>query len=114
MKPFWLLSLLLLAASAQAADIEQGRALFHNYCIACHGVDGKGSALAKADLEPDPPVLLARTDATPEQYFRQIHDGSTQMPQMYDELTDEDIRNIVYALPEILGQSHPNWPATGE
>ncbi len=110
MKQLWLALLLLLPACAEATDIEQGRQLFHNYCIACHGTDGMGSAVAKADLEPDPPVLLARADATPEQYFRQIHDGSKQMPQMHDELTDEDIRNIVYALPEILGRSHSNWP----
>jgi len=103
------LSALLLPVVVQAADTDRGRALFNNYCIACHGPDGNGSELARADLDPPPPVLLARGDATPEQYFRQVHDGSRQMPQMHDELTDEDIRNIVYALPEITGRDNPHW-----
>ena len=93
----------------QAIDVERGEALFANYCVACHGVDGTGSSLAKTDLKPSPPVLLARSGATPLQYFVQIHDGSRQMPQMHDELTDEDIWNIVYALPKITGRENPNW-----
>jgi len=94
----------------QKVDRERGKALFANYCVACHGIDGRGSSLAKADLKPAPPVLLAREGATPLQYFVQVHDGSRQMPQMHDELTDEDIWNIVYALPEITGRKNRNWP----
>ena len=105
-----LAALLLPATTLYAADVDRGRALFNNYCVACHGTDGRGSELAKADLKPPPPALLKRLDATPAAYFAQIHDGSRQMPQMHDELTDEDIWNIVYALPEILGRKHTNWP----
>ena len=92
-----------------AINVERGEALFANYCVACHGIDGAGSSLAKSDLKPSPPVLLARSGATPLQYFVQIHDGSRQMPQMHDELTDEDIWNIVYALPKITGRENSNW-----
>ena len=92
-----------------AINVGRGEALFANYCTACHGVDGTGSSLAKTDLKPPPPVLLAMSGATPLQYFVQIHDGSRQMPQMHDELTDEDIWNIVYALPKITGRENPNW-----
>jgi len=105
---------LLSSVAAHAADLERGRTLFANYCVACHGPTGKGSALAKADLKPPPPRLLSRSDATPVQYYNQIHDGSRQMPQMHDELSDADILNIVYALPEITGQHHPNWQAGWE
>jgi len=104
-----LLAALLLPVNLHAADLERGKALFSNYCVACHGADGNGSDLAREDLNPPPPKLLARRDATPGQYFRQIHDGSRQMPQMHDELPDADILNIVYALPEITGRDNPNW-----
>lgn len=111
----WLLAWIALAAPpAQAAgfaDLNPGRglALYRNYCTACHGNDGRGTAIARADLEPDPPVLLSRPELTPAMAFARIKHGGRSMPQMYDELDDADIWNIVYALPLIRQRSHANW-----
>ena len=111
----WLLAWIVLATPpAQAAgfaDLNLGRglALYRNYCAACHGDDGCGTAIARADLEPDPPVLLSRPGLTPAAAFMRIRQGGRGMPQMYDELGDADIWNIVYALPLIRQRPHANW-----
>jgi len=98
-------------AAVEFSELDRGRGLklYNNYCIACHDHDGAGSALAKADIKADMPVLLAASDATPRRYFRQIYFGGGGMPQMHDELSDLDIWNIVYAIPLIRGQQHSEW-----
>jgi mono/diheme cytochrome c family protein len=83
--------------------------LYSNYCIACHDHSGSGSHLARADISPNIPVLLAAKDATPRRYFEQIYHGGSGMPQMHDELSNEDIWNIVYAIPLIRQQQHSEW-----
>ncbi|MFQ5581672.1 MAG: c-type cytochrome [Mariprofundaceae bacterium] len=100
-----------LAQAAEFSDLDRGHGLqlYRNYCMACHGDDGRGSAIAREDLEPDPPVLLARKDLTPAGAFMRIRHGGRSMPQMHDELSDADIWNIVYALPLIRQVSHANW-----
>lgn len=99
------------AAAVEFTDLDRGRGLklYSNYCIACHDHDGSGSALARADIKADMPVLLAASDATPLRYFKQIFHGGGGMPQMHDELSDKDIWDIVYAIPLIRGQQHSEW-----
>jgi mono/diheme cytochrome c family protein len=99
------------AAALEFVEVDRGRGLklYNNYCIACHGHDGSGSALARADINPDMPVLLAAEDATPQRYFNQIYFGGGGMPQMHDELSPADIWNIVYAIPLIRGRQHSEW-----
>ena len=90
-------------------DLGRGLQLFNNYCIACHGDDGAGSRVAREDINPSLPVLLAAEEATPRRYFKQIYDGGGGMPQMHDELSRWDIWNIVYAIPLIRQQQHSEW-----
>jgi len=90
-------------------DRGKGLRLFNNYCIACHGDDGTGSHVAREDINPNLPVLLAARGATPRRYFEQIYDGGGGMPQMHDELSEQDIWNIVYAIPLIRQQQHSEW-----
>lgn len=99
------------AAALEFAELDPGRGLrlYSNYCIACHDHDGSGSALARADIKPDMPVLLADRRATPKRYFLQIYHGGGGMPQMHDELSGRDIWNIVYAIPLIRQQRHSEW-----
>lgn len=98
-------------AALEFSDLDRGRGLklYNNYCIACHDHDGRGSALARADIKADMPVLLAASEATPQRYFRQIYFGGGGMPQMRDELSGHDIWDIVYAIPLIRQQEHSEW-----
>ena len=99
------------ASALEFIDLDRGRGLklYNNYCIACHDQYAGGSALARADINADMPLLLAASDATPWRYFKQIYFGGGGMPQMHDELSDRDIWNIVYAIPLIRGQQHSEW-----
>ncbi|HKI60316.1 MAG TPA: cytochrome c [Mariprofundaceae bacterium] len=99
------------AVALEFSDLDRGRGLklYSNYCIACHDHDGSGSALARADIKADMPVLLAASDATPRRYFKQIYFGGGGMPQMHDELSEIDIWNVVYAIPLIRQQQHSEW-----
>lgn len=90
-------------------DLGRGLKLYNNYCIACHDRDGSGSALARSDIRADLPRLLETAYATPARYFRQIYHGGGGMPQMFDELSDRDIWNIVYAIPLIRQRHHSEW-----
>ena len=98
-------------SAIEFVELDRGRGLkmFSNYCVACHGDDGRGSRVAREDINPSLPVLLAASDATPRRYFEQIYHGGGGMPQMHDELTERDIWNIVYAIPLIRGQQHSEW-----
>ncbi len=44
-------------ADPQAAYIEKGRNLFHQYCATCHGEDAKGGGPVAAALKVSPPDL---------------------------------------------------------
>ena len=93
------------------SDLNVGRGLqmFNNYCVVCHGDDGRGSSVAREDINANLPVLLTAGDATPKRYFEQIYHGGGGMPQMHDELSERDIWNIVYAIPLIRQQQHSEW-----
>ncbi|NOR73128.1 MAG: hypothetical protein GQ467_04585 [Mariprofundaceae bacterium] len=90
-------------------DVGRGLRLYSNYCIACHDDNGRGSPAARADINPNMPVLLMAEDATPKRYFKQIYHGGGGMPQMHDELSEREIWNIVYAIPLIRQQQHSEW-----
>lgn len=54
----WLLALLLLPASASAADAPPpGRALYLRYCSACHGESGRGDGVVSSLMRPAPADL---------------------------------------------------------
>ena len=82
-------------------NLSNGLRLFNNYCVNCHHHDGTGSRVAKLVFTPDPPVLLKRMDATPEQYFTRILHGGPNMAPMDWELSRRDVWEVVYALPLI-------------
>lgn len=92
-------------ASGQAAssDVLSGNTLFQTYCMACHGISGKGDGIAAAVLRPTPRDLTnddfmsTRTDA---QLVAAIHQqtsphGALAMPDWQRALTAQDIRDLV-------------------
>ena len=82
-------------AAAQNADKAPGAAIFGKKCVLCHGADGMGNTplgkqlqaanLHSKDVQKKPDSELHRI----------IHDGQTNMPPFGDQLTDDEIDQLV-------------------
>jgi ubiquinol-cytochrome c reductase cytochrome b subunit len=75
---------------AAASDAEKrGRELFATKgCAHCHGPDGIGG-------RKGPDLQLVRNRRSRESMLTQIHDGGKEMPPFGDELTSEQIDDLV-------------------
>lgn len=79
-------------------SIERGRMLFEQNCVVCHGADGRGDGPSAADLDPQPTDFRLHTPLhTDVQFYNFIADGypGSAMPAWRDELSEEDIWNLV-------------------
>jgi mono/diheme cytochrome c family protein len=86
----------------EAATIR-GRLVFGNYCVLCHGAEGRGDGRAARIHTPRPANL--RISRIPSDYMLQIvRKGGEQMgrgkgmPPWGDQLTDEQIRDVIHFL----------------
>lgn len=61
-----------------------GRVVFQEACVKCHGIDGKGTALA--------PLLKGRS-LPPERIRSQVESGSGRMPK-FPNITGEALRDL--------------------
>src|SRR5262245_37266882 len=79
---------------AQAADAEQGKKLYGQFCASCHGQSGKGDGAAAAALNPKP------RDHTDKEYM--------------SKLSDEDIFKVIKNGGASVGKSPlmPPWGAS--
>ncbi len=57
-------------------------------CVHCHGAGGVGGTIG-----PDLQLVRKRLDAP--MMFRQIHDGGKAMPSFGDQLSDDEINDVV-------------------
>lgn len=96
----------LLARDGAEATTFRGSLVFFNYCVTCHGpnADGKGRA---ARLYDPPPANLRKSDKNVA-YMKLIVRGggasmgrSQYMPPWGEELTDEQIADVVAYLQSI-------------
>lgn len=72
-----------------------GETTFKSKCVLCHGADGTGKTplgkqLQAADLHS--PDVQKRTNA---ELHKIVHDGQTNMPAFADQLSDEEITQVV-------------------
>jgi cytochrome c oxidase cbb3-type subunit 3 len=89
---------------ARAADVEQGKKLYGQFCSACHGQSGKGDGAAAAALNPKP------RDHTDKEYMSKLSDEdmlkviknggasvgkSPLMPPWGASLKDDQIQDII-------------------
>lgn len=82
------------------AAVIRGSIAYRTYCVLCHGVSGKGDGRAAKMYTPRPANLTV--SPFPDQYKEMIIRGggpavgrSAFMPPWGDELTDEQIRDLV-------------------
>ncbi|HEY4660405.1 MAG TPA: cytochrome c [Terriglobales bacterium] len=87
---------MLFAVSNLAWSAESpGEATFKSKCVLCHGEDGTGNTplgkqLQAANLHS--PDVQKRTNA---ELHKVVHDGQTNMPAFADQLTDEEITQVI-------------------
>ena len=79
---------------AWSAD-SPGKTTFKSKCVLCHGEDGSGKTplgkqLQAADLHS--PDVQKRTNA---ELRKVVHDGQTNMPAFADQLSDEEIAQVI-------------------
>jgi cytochrome c oxidase cbb3-type subunit 3 len=79
---------------AQAADVEQGKKLYGQFCASCHGQSGKGDGAAAAALNPKP------RDHTDKEYM--------------SKMTNDEMVNVIKNGGASIGKSPlmPPWGAT--
>ena len=90
---------------ATAGNIKDGKALYGQYCTACHGAEGYGDGAASSSLTP-PPANLARIVKMPiasdDFLYWSIAEGGAQfktaMPAMKGSLKEGDIWKIILYL----------------
>jgi mono/diheme cytochrome c family protein len=92
------------ALAAHAADAEQGKKLYGQFCASCHGQSGKGDGPAATALNPKP------RDHTSKEYMSQMSDDdmlkviknggasigkSPLMPPWGASLKDDQIKDVI-------------------
>jgi mono/diheme cytochrome c family protein len=92
------------AFMAYAADVEQGKKLYGQFCVTCHGQSGKGDGPGAAALNPKP------RDHTDKEYMSKLSDDdllkviknggasvgkSPLMPPWGASLKDDQIQDII-------------------
>ena len=94
------------------ASMLRGDIVFNNYCALCHGVNADGKGRASRIYNPKPANLRKsmKNDAYKEMIIRKggkAMERSTFMPPWGDELTDEQITDVVFYLRSIAPQNAP-------
>jgi mono/diheme cytochrome c family protein len=94
------------------ASVVRGSIVFRTYCVLCHGAGGKGDGRAAKLYTPKPANLTVSPfgDAYKEMIIRgggAAVGRSSFMPPWGDELTEEQIHDLVAFLRELRKTSQP-------
>lgn len=93
-------------ATSQAASTRDGKKIFEDKCVQCHGEDGSGNtAIGQAIKAAD----LRSTDAkrkTDAEVYQQIEKGKGNMPPFGSNLDKDQINDLIAYVRE-LGTGHP-------
>src|SRR5262245_11512046 len=100
----------LLPRDSNDAAIFRGGLVYANYCVTCHGINADGNGRAARLHSPRPANLRAsdKNDAYIGLIVRRGGEAigrSKGMPPWAEELTDEQIRDVVAFVRSVNGQS---------
>ena len=96
----WLIGLLIpTVACGEAGDAAKGESVFKNFCVMCHGPQGKGDGPAAKGLTP-PPANLTSEDVRQdpdEELLGIIRNGKpgTAMPPWKTSLSEQQILDVL-------------------
>ncbi len=95
MRGFWMMAAagLVAASTVCAADLEQGKKIFEDKCMSCHGADGKGSAKMSEMLKVKVADLTAshKSDA---EILQLLTEGKKPMPSFGKRLSKEEMHAV--------------------
>ncbi|HZR66985.1 MAG TPA: cytochrome c [Terriglobales bacterium] len=77
-----------------AAD-DAGAAIFKSKCVLCHGADGSGNTPLGKQLQAANLHSKEVQKKTNAELHKIVHDGQTNMPPFADQLSDEQIDQVV-------------------
>jgi mono/diheme cytochrome c family protein len=92
------------ALKAQAADAEEGKKLYMQFCSTCHGQSGKGDGPGAAALNPKPRDHTDKaymSQLSEDHVFKVIKEGgasvgkSPLMPPWGASLKDDQIKDVI-------------------
>lgn len=90
------LFLVLLAISNLAwAEGDSGETIFKSKCVLCHGADGTGNTPLGKQLQAANLHTKDVQKKTNAELRKVIHDGQTNMPPFGDQLSDEQIDQVI-------------------
>ncbi len=106
------------SGAAQAPNLDRGHILFEQVCAKCHGADGSnttsvGKAIKAEDLRSA--AVQGRTDA---ELYKQISDGTTNMPPFGGTYRKTQIYDLIGYLRELnneqIAATQPPDPEIGQ
>jgi mono/diheme cytochrome c family protein len=80
------------------ANVAEGARIFKDMCVICHGPEGRGDGPQARILSPEPQDFTNRAymeTKTDEELIDVTRDGRGPMPGFGDELTEQQIRDVV-------------------
>ncbi len=81
---------------ADNSSVERGKKIFLQNCSACHGENAEGLDAQTIGLEKSPPNLKERIKMHPDgDFFWKIQEGRGDMPGFKEDLTDEQIWELL-------------------
>jgi mono/diheme cytochrome c family protein len=87
--------ILVSVVSNKAWAQDEGAAIFKSKCVLCHGGDGAGNTPLGKQLQA---ANLRSKDVqkkTNAELHKVVHDGQTNMPAFADQLSDEQIDQVI-------------------
>ena len=83
------------AVTGQSWAEDPGAATFKSKCVLCHGADGSGNTPLGKQLQAANLHSKEVQKKTNAELHKIIHDGQTNMPPFGDQLTDQQIDQVI-------------------
>jgi mono/diheme cytochrome c family protein len=97
----------MLAPQAAAADAENGKKIYEEKCVRCHGDGGKGDGPMAEFLERKPGDFTDKARAnqfTDEELKKIVVEGKAPMPGYKDQISDTDIDDVIAYIRSLSGK----------